>query len=184
MRGMPKYQIRCIVAGLALYTSADTLLGQSQTDPAESSVYRAATLVLHSSDSASVWEGFSGPTEFIVCTEDGGTLYALREPPSQPSSLVMLGGSNVAQLYYSPERPARLETRCFYLDFSFDGRLILSFPEIDSIYSVSDPVRALAAISALSPAESPNRWASRTESLYVSSPALLSGNKRASRAIA
>lgn len=106
-------------------------------------VLQATALVLRMTPDDSGWDGFAGPTEFIVCTDDGGTLYVLREPPEQPSGLVSLESDGPGSFYYSSARPARLKDRCFHLNYRFEGRSILSFPQLDSIYTVAEPASAL-----------------------------------------
>lgn len=120
------------------------LAGQEGAIAVDPSAVEAAALVLQARPQDSDWEGFTAPTEFLVCTAEGGTLYALSEPPQLSPGLASLASPAFEGLYYSSTRPAGLEERCFQFDFVFEGRPMLSFPQIDSIYSVSDPVEALA----------------------------------------
>lgn len=73
-----------------------------------------------------------------------GTLYALDKAPKESSGFVSLASNGPDSLYYSRTRPARLEDQCFHLNYVFEGRPILSFPQLDSIYSVADSVSAQA----------------------------------------
>lgn len=121
-----------------------SLSAQDVSIPVDSTALEAASLVLKASLQDSGWEGFNGPREFVICSADGGTLYALSKPPSHSPDLSPLGFAGSDRLYHSSARPEFLQRQCFRLNFVFEGRSMLSFPQIDSVFTVSDGVEALA----------------------------------------
>lgn len=133
-----------VLAFAAVSVAAPPMLSAQDGVPhVDPYVLQATSLVLHMTSSESGWGGFEGPTELIICTDDGGTLYVLAEPPKHSYEFVSLPSDGPASLYYSSARPARLKDQCFHIHYRFEGRPILSFPQLDSIYTVAEPATAL-----------------------------------------
>lgn len=120
---------------------------QEEISEDDSSAVRAAAIVARSGV-RSVWPGYTGPSEFVVCTEDGGSVMALVQPPPEDvrwSKVRGLPGKRVA-VYHSHERLPGLRDVCIDLHYSLQGRSMLAFPQLDSTFSVTDPVAALATV--------------------------------------
>lgn len=135
---------RLFLLATAISVAPPSVPAQDASTPVDPTALKAASLVLTAAFEDSGWEGFNGPREFVICSADGGTLYALREPPRHSPELSPLDSAGSDRLYHSPARPELLQRQCFRLNFVFEGRSILSFPQIDSVFTVSDGVEALA----------------------------------------
>ncbi len=135
---------RLRLAGLlttALY--AAPAHGQALTDSgsydrqgaeAASAVYRGYPLT-------GIWPGYVGPTEFVLCGRSHGTIILAREPvPSSLQRADRLQGG--APIYVVPGRLPRLENWCFVPDYAWEGRTLLAFPVVDSVFGIRDPVLA------------------------------------------
>lgn len=135
-----------ILLGLCISTPVGAG-AQENLSEGDSAAVRAA-VVVSKSDVRSVWPGYTGPTEFVVCTERGGSVMALMEPPPEDISWKQLRGLSGEQVavYHSNETLPGLRDVCIDLHYALQGRSMLAFPQLDSTYSVADPVAALATV--------------------------------------
>lgn len=135
-----------VLLGLCTATPAGAG-AQENLSEGDSAAVRAAVVVAKS-DVRSVWPGYTGPKEFVVCTEGGGSVMALMEPPPGDVSwreVRGLPGERVT-VYHSSATLPGLRDVCIDLHYGLQGRSMLAFPQLDSTFSVTDPVAALATV--------------------------------------
>ncbi len=101
----------------------------------------AASAVFRAYPLTGTWPGYAGPAEFVLCGRSAGTIIMARGPVS--SSLQRVDSlQEGAPIYVVHGRLPRLEDWCFVPDYAWEGRTLLAFPVVDSVFGIKDPVLA------------------------------------------